>query len=469
MYGTNSGDSGNEMARSDTMQSMASVNVNAKMLGCIPRHPRAWLAKKKKIHQKLVKEGEGHPFPRVRKIVTTTRFELLMGFVIIGNCGLIGWEAQTRTPEHIALIGYFEICFTAIFMIELILRFMCHNWTLIADFANAADAGLVLLSCFSIIVKLAGMSGFSYVKKVLVLRTLRLMRLGRAVKQYEMFQDMWQLMKGIQDSIETLFWTYVMIFVVCFFFAILATELIGQGSHPMARERFGTMAKSMTTLFQIMTLDSWTGIVRPIAAEEPWVIWFFVFFISIGTFVLMNLIVAVIVENAFDTGNMEQAEQAQKAAEKRDKELMELKEMFRMLDKDESGSLTKMELIKASRERKVIQKLQSLDLMPKDLIAAWEILDDGDGELSVDEFVDGFRKLKGEAKAKDIIRLQKEQLVLRSSIEDLDVTLNEAKQKLVDIRDQIGKTSGDVEAFRRTMNRAKAAVRLAARTQRLCD
>lgn len=461
------------MAAMDYVQSehtrKLSIEGRQSILGCIPRHPKTWLARKKKIHQKQMKDGEGHPFPCARKIVMTNYFELLMGLVIIVNCGTIGWEAETDSDTDLEIIGVCEIGFTFVFFVEFIFRFMCNNWTLIADPANFADMILVLLSAFSIVIKYMGLTGFTFIKKILVLRTLRLMRLGRAVKQYEIFQDMWQLLKGIQDSVETLFWTYVMIFVVCFFFAILATELIGGEPNEVAQEHFGTMAKSMTTLFQIMTLDSWTGIVRPIAKDgRPWVYFFFVFFISIGTFVLMNLIVAVIVENAFDTGNVEQAEQAQKAAEKRDRELQELKEMFKMLDKDQSGDLDKKELLSASKDRKVIQKLQALDLMPKDLIAAWDILDDGDGKLSVNEFVDGFRKLKGEAKAKDIIRLQKEQLVLRTSVDDLDATLQEAKDKLLQIREQIGQTSADVEAFRRTMNRAKAAVRLASRTQRLC-
>merc|ERR1719409_2162137 len=107
-------------------------------------------------------------------------------------------------------------------------------------------------------------------------------------------------------------WTYVMIGFVLYIFALAATSLIGR---PMTESEeavlyFGTVPSSMFTLFQIMTLDSWTSVVRPIAALQPWTTWFFIFFISVTVFVLVNLITAVIVQNAFDCSNEDEADLA---------------------------------------------------------------------------------------------------------------------------------------------------------------
>lgn len=57
---------------------------------------------------------------------------------------------------------------------------------------------------------------------------------------------------------------------------------------------------------------------------------------------------------------------------------------------------------------KVRNKLRALDIMPKDIDDLWDILDDGLGELQVETFQSGIRRLRGEAKSKDILRLSKE-------------------------------------------------------------
>jgi voltage-gated sodium channel len=78
-----------------------------------------------------------------------------------------------------------------------------------------------------------------------------------------------------------------------YIFAIMATNLYGE-TFP---EWFGTLGSSFYTLFQIMTLESWSmGIVRPIMEVHPnaWI--FFVPFIFVVTFIMVNLIVAIVVD-----------------------------------------------------------------------------------------------------------------------------------------------------------------------------
>jgi len=76
-------------------------------------------------------------------------------------------------------------------------------------------------------------------------------------------------------------------------FAIMATQLYSE-TFP---QWFGTLGESFYTLFQIMTLESWSmGIVRPIMEVHPhsWV--FFIIFILIATFIMVNLIIAIVVD-----------------------------------------------------------------------------------------------------------------------------------------------------------------------------
>ena len=78
-----------------------------------------------------------------------------------------------------------------------------------------------------------------------------------------------------------------------YIFAIMSTRLFGE-KFPLW---FGTLGESFYTLFQIMTLESWSmGIVRPVMDVYPYAWVFFVPFIFIVTFVMINLVVAIIVD-----------------------------------------------------------------------------------------------------------------------------------------------------------------------------
>ena len=76
-------------------------------------------------------------------------------------------------------------------------------------------------------------------------------------------------------------------------FAVVATGLYGE---PFP-DWFGSLGRSMFTLFQIMTLESWSmGIVRPVMTVFPFAWIFFVLFILVATFTMLNLFIGVIVE-----------------------------------------------------------------------------------------------------------------------------------------------------------------------------
>ena len=81
--------------------------------------------------------------------------------------------------------------------------------------------------------------------------------------------------------------------IIFYIFSVIATNLFGD-AFP---EWFGNMAVSMYTLFQVMTLESWSmGISRPVMAVFPHAWIFFISFILISTFTILNLFIAIIVD-----------------------------------------------------------------------------------------------------------------------------------------------------------------------------
>jgi len=84
----------------------------------------------------------------------------------------------------------------------------------------------------------------------------------------------------------------LMLMVLYYVFAVIATNLFAQ-AFP---EWFGHLGRTLYTLFQIMTLESWSmGIVRPLMQQFPYAWLFFIPFILVATFTMLNLFIAIIV------------------------------------------------------------------------------------------------------------------------------------------------------------------------------
>jgi voltage-gated sodium channel len=115
--------------------------------------------------------------------------------------------------------------------------------------------------------------------------------------------------------------------LVLFFyiFAIIATHLFGE-DFP---QWFGDLGDSFYTLFQIMTLESWSmGIARPIMEVHPQAWLFFLVFIFMATFIMINLIVAVVVDAMGDLSKKEKSSEL-KEIEALRAEVRELKELLK--------------------------------------------------------------------------------------------------------------------------------------------
>jgi len=99
---------------------------------------------------------------------------------------------------------------------------------------------------------------------------------------------------------------FLLMGIIFYIGAVMATKLFG-ASFP---EWFGTLGRSLYTLFQIMTLESWSmGIVRPVLAVYPYSWAFFVPFILITTFAVVNLVVGLIVNSMQDAHSEEETAQ----------------------------------------------------------------------------------------------------------------------------------------------------------------
>ncbi|KAF4730115.1 hypothetical protein FOZ62_014499, partial [Perkinsus olseni] len=116
----------------------------------------------------------------------------------------------------------------------------------------------------------------------------------------------------------------------------------------------------------IVTLENWAdGIVRHVVSNEPLMVIFFVLFIMLTSFGLMNLVIGVIVENTLATARTNEDRIRRQQERERSRVLAHLKDIFEMADQDESGSLTVEEFRQAIRNPEVVleRKRGSLEML----------------------------------------------------------------------------------------------------------
>merc|ERR1719247_707451 len=134
------------------------------------------------------------------------------------------------------------------------------------------------------------------------------------------------------------------------------------------RRFFGSCLRSMLTLFQIITLDNWTLIVRPIVeGPQPYMLYFFIPMIFVGTFGLLNLLIAVLVENVITQArqNEEDTERLVKDEQRRIYDC--LSALFTKIDVDGSGDVSVGEL------KRYLSGTQAVEIIKDSMLEISEI------------------------------------------------------------------------------------------------
>lgn len=198
--------------------------------------------------------------------------------VILLNGLVLGMETSGAVMEKLGplLVALDKFCL-AVFLLELCLKLIAYRLHFWRSGWNWFDFLVVAIA----LVPNAGPWA--------VLRSLRILRILR------LLTVMPQLKKVVAAFIHAIpGLSGVMVVMMVFFYTmgVLATNLFGK----VFPEWFGTLGASLFSLFQIMTLESWSmGIVRPVMEEFAWAWAFFVPFIVIATFTILNLFIGIIV------------------------------------------------------------------------------------------------------------------------------------------------------------------------------
>jgi voltage-gated sodium channel len=211
-------------------------------------------------------------------LVESATFRNTILGVIIFNAITLGMSTSGYLMQHIGgILSILDNIVLVIFVAELLLKFYAYRMAFFRSAWNIFDLLVVSLGLFPSQEGLSALRG---------LRVIRAMRLLSVVPQ------MRAVVQALLDALPGMGAVIVMISIVFYVFAVMATLMYG-ASFP---EWFGTLGRSLYSLFQIMTLESWSmGIVRPVMVEYPSAWAFFVPFIVITAFSVLNLFIGLLV------------------------------------------------------------------------------------------------------------------------------------------------------------------------------
>ncbi len=211
----------------------------------------------------------------------TTRYTI-MG-VILFNAIILGLETSgaVRNVAGDLIVALDTVCL-AIFVAELAAKLYARGLRFFRDAWNVFDLLVVGIA-------LAPATG-----GLAVLRALRILRLLRVISVAPTLR---RVVEGFISALPGMASVFLLMGVIFYIAAVIATKLFA-ATFP---EWFGSLGQSLYTLFQVMTLESWSmGIVRPVMEVHPEAWMFFVPFILITTFAVVNLVVGLIVNSMQD-------------------------------------------------------------------------------------------------------------------------------------------------------------------------
>jgi voltage-gated sodium channel len=256
---------------------------------------------------------------RLAAFLESTRFQNAILAVIVFNAIILGLETSATAMEAAGeLLIFLDTLCLAIFVVEIGLKLYASRLAFFRSGWNIFDFSIVAIS-------LAPASeGFA------VLRALRILRVLRAVS---LVPSLRRVVEGLIRALPGMGSVFALMCLIFYIGAVMATKLF-QASHP---EWFGTIGASAYSLFQIMTLESWSmGIVRPVMETYPWAWAFFVPFILVTTFAVVNLVVGLVVNSMQDAHAEESNAQTE---DYRDTVLTKLARIEERLDTLGAGAL----------------------------------------------------------------------------------------------------------------------------------
>ncbi len=230
-----------------------------------------------------------------KRLAESVYFQNFIMAVIVANAVVLGLETSaTAIQSHGALLMGLNRLFQVIFVAEITIRLAAH-WPRMGRFFTN---GWNIFDFVVVAASLLPINGAS----ATVGRLLRLLRVTRLVS---VSPGLRLIVATMLTSIPSMGHVVMMLSLLVYIYAVLGYQFF----HAIDPAHWGTLYAASLSLFQIITLEGWAELQAIVLPEQPLAWLFFASFIVIGVFVVMNLFIAVVINN------LESAKEAERRRE----------------------------------------------------------------------------------------------------------------------------------------------------------
>jgi len=387
--------------------------------------------------------------------------------LVLLNTAVIGYETQLMTQYHInRALGdndisfddtWFkaaEVIFLVWMVIEVVVNAYAQRWDFVTgkdSYWNLFDMAIVAISTAMLLVQAVS---------VTFLRVLRLFRLGKIMRVFRAFK----FLRGVRSMVISMSGSFMHLvsamLVMCVFIYVVSLVLMqgiasdaeerndfyglpitrnakvgtvfefasgmmphaGDVSHAGDWERvntlYGSIDRAMMTLFlSVSNGITWSAAAEPIAKLGTFYGMVWTAFMAFMLFGMLNVLTGIFVDAAIKAMMNDRDNMIQAQMDERDSLVSTIHAVFKDMDADGSGNITEAEFDVLLRDEELALYLSALGIQHREAKCLFTLLDeDQSGKLTIDEFVNGFLKLKGGAKAFDTALLMAENLKIRKKL-----------------------------------------------------
>jgi len=382
-------------------------------------------------------------------LIDSKYFNATIAVAIVLNTIQLGLSVDLRGPRWDETWAVTEHVFTAVFTLEMLAKVCVLKRCYFHDRCNVVDFLLVTIAILDVWILTPLLSGKSFVGSLTMMRIIRLSRMFRMVRMIKLFRELIVLLDALAKSIATMFWIAVLVALTLYMYAIVCVEVIGRNESYESYstdpeilnlaadsfnnfQYFGSIGRSIFSLFGLVTLSEWSTTARPVAEQQPFAVVVLVSFTLVTAFGVFNVLVGLVVEHALEAS---QALAMANAEERRFKQMAKVESIKQVITEMGLGSGDRHGITLAALESAVLNNSMLSELISDiDLPANFTLQElftlidaSGDGNISGDELMAEMYRLLF---CSDFQRL----CVMRTSVNQVKSMIQSLRKELVEYR-----------------------------------
>lgn len=424
-------------------ESSANVSENSSVNGDVPEWPAnpeiaprqtvairpnaSFLKKTKTRTRSLDKETMNMFRVKIAKALKSNTWDCFTGVIVLTDIAFTCIDIDSRTAAITApgWVGVGSTVCLVLYILELLGNLLSRDPSFLKEFWTQLDIMIILAGLIQIILDGVGLSGDSFAL-LRILRVVRILRLLKLFRKFAMLKELRKLLLMATSCFKTLFWSFLFCFICMTAWSMLAVEMLHMDMKVLVAEgawrdcsfcerSLSNVMNANLLLFKtVVAIDSWGKVAVPLIERNPFAALIFCGSQLSIVFGVLNLIVAVVVDQFAEQRTKDVTNMANELEEEADEEFRRLDKMFQLIDGDGDGELTLPELLDgASKSQEFQNRLRVMDIDQADLHQLFGMLDsDGGGTIDPEEFKQTLTRWNFDAKTSNrFIRYALQQLM----------------------------------------------------------